>query len=73
MVEVPFEWILTAIITLASVVSSLAIIIYKLISTRLKLQDAKLEANEILIRRLQGEISSLSSGCGLPGCLYKPG
>lgn len=61
---IPTEWILMVLITLATVISTLAAIIYRQL------------ANEIatlrgIVVKLQEDVDRLSKGCGLGTCLYK--
>ena len=62
--NVPTEWILMVMIALATVISTLAAIIYRQLSTEI----ATLRG---LISRLQADVDRLSKGCGLGACLYR--
>lgn len=61
---VPTEWILTVLIALATVISTLAAIIYRQLSTEI----ATLRG---IVAKLQEDVDRLSKGCGLGTCLYK--
>lgn len=61
---IPTEWILMVLITLATVISTLAAIIYRQLSTEI----ATLRG---IVAKLQGDVDRLSRGCGLGTCLYK--
>jgi hypothetical protein len=61
---VPTEWILTVLITLATVISTLAAIIYRALSNEI----ATLRG---IVTKLQEDVQRLSQGCGLGTCLYK--
>lgn len=63
MVEIPVEWILTALLGLGGVISTLATIMWKSMNERLKTQDE-------IIKRLQDDIDRISKGCGVKGCLW---
>jgi hypothetical protein len=61
---VPTEWILMVLITLATVISTLAAIIYRSLSNEI----ASLRG---IVVKLQEDVDRLSKGCGLGTCLYK--
>jgi hypothetical protein len=61
---VPTEWILTVLIALATVISTLAAIIYRALSNEI----ATLRG---IVAKLQEDVDRLSKGCGLGTCLYK--
>ena len=61
---VPTEWILMVLITLATVISTLAAIIYRALSNEI----ATLRG---IVAKLQEDVDRLSKGCGLGTCLYK--
>jgi hypothetical protein len=61
---VPTEWILTVMIALATVISTLAAIIYRSLSNEI----ATLRG---IVTKLQDDVDRLSKGCGLGTCLYK--
>ena len=61
---VPTEWILTVLIALATVISTLAAIIYRQLATEI----ATLRS---IVVKLQEDVDRLSKGCGLGTCLYK--
>lgn len=62
--NIPIEWILAAIGTLASVISALAVIIYRSLSSEI----ASLRG---VVAKLQDDVDRLSKGCGLGVCLWK--
>lgn len=61
---VPTEWILMVLLALATVISTLAAIIYRQLSTEI----ATLRG---IVAKLQEDVDRLSKGCGLGTCLYK--
>ena len=61
---IPTEWILMVLIALATVISTLAAIIYRQLSTEI----ATLRG---IVSKLQEDVDRLSKGCGLGTCLYK--
>lgn len=61
---IPTEWILMVLITLATVISTLAAVIYRQLSTEI----ATLRG---IVVKLQEDVDRLSKGCGLGTCLYK--
>lgn len=64
LVTIPIGWILTCIGGLATVIATLAGIIYSSLNARLAAQDK-------VIEKLQADIERMSRGCGLGGCLWK--
>jgi len=61
---VPTEWILTVLIALATVISTLAAIIYRQLA-------AEIATLRTIVAKLQEDVDRLSKGCGLGTCLYK--
>jgi hypothetical protein len=61
---VPTEWILTVMIALATVISTLAAIIYRQLA-------AEIATLRGIVVKLQEDVDRLSKGCGLGACLYK--
>lgn len=61
---IPTEWILMVLITLAGVISTLAAIIYRQLST-------EIATLRTIVVKLQDDVERLSKGCGSPTCLYK--
>jgi hypothetical protein len=61
---VPTEWILTVMIALATVISTLAAIIYRSLA-------AEIATLRGIVAKLQEDVDRLSKGCGLGTCLYK--
>ena len=62
--NIPIEWILAAIGTLASVISALAAIIYRSLSSEI----ASLRG---VVAKLQDDVDRMSKGCGIGVCLWK--
>jgi hypothetical protein len=52
------------LITLAGVISTLAAIIYRQLST-------EIASLRVIVAKLQDDVDRLSKGCGLGACLYK--
>jgi hypothetical protein len=61
---IPISWILGCIGGLATVIATLAGIIYSSLSSRLAAQDK-------VIERLQQDIDRMSKGCGASGCVWR--
>ena len=61
---IPTEWILTVVLALATVISTLAAIIYRALS-------AEIATLRSIVIKLQDDVDRLSKGCGLGTCLYK--
>ena len=61
---IPTEWILMVLIALATVISTLAAIIYRQLS-------AEIATLRNIVAKLQEDVDRLSKGCGLGTCLYK--
>ena len=64
LVTIPLGWILTCIGGLATVIATLAGIIYSSLNARLAAQDK-------IIERLQEEIDRMGKGCGAAGCFWR--
>lgn len=62
--NIPTEWILSSIGGLASVVSILAVVIYKALSN-------EIASLRTVVTKLQDDVDRLSKGCGLHVCLWK--
>ena len=61
---IPTEWILMVLIALATVISTLAAIIYRSLA-------AEIATLRSIVNKLQDDVERLSKGCGLGTCLYK--
>ncbi len=61
---IPTEWILASIGGLAAVISALASVIYRALSSEI----ASLRQ---VVGKLQNDVDRLSKGCGLGVCLWK--
>lgn len=61
---IPTEWILMVLIALATVISTLAAIIYRSLA-------AEIATLRSIVTKLQDDVERLSKGCGLGTCLYK--
>ena len=61
---IPTEWILMVLIALATVISTLAAIIYRSLA-------AEIASLRSIVVKLQDDVDRLSKGCGLGTCLYK--
>jgi hypothetical protein len=62
--HIPVEWLLGVLALLASVIGTLAGIIYKSLSSEI----ASLRA---VVAKLQDDIDRLSKGCGIGACIWK--
>jgi len=62
--NVPTEWILMVLLTLAGVISTLAAIIYRQLAT-------EIATLRVIVAKLQEDVDRLSKGCGIGACLYK--
>jgi len=63
-ITLPVGWILTCIGGLATVIATLAGIIYASLNSRLAAQDK-------IIDRLQADIERMSKGCGVKECMWR--
>lgn len=61
---IPTEWILMVLLALATVISTLAAIIYRSLA-------AEIATLRGIVNKLQDDVERLSKGCGLGTCLYK--
>jgi len=61
---IPTEWILMVLLALATVISTLAAIIYRQLA-------AEIATLRVIVAKLQEDVDRLSKGCGLGTCLYK--
>jgi hypothetical protein len=61
---IPTEWILMVLLALATVISTLAAIIYRSLA-------AEIATLRTIVTKLQDDVDRLSKGCGLGTCLYK--
>ena len=61
---IPTEWILMVLIALATVISTLAAIIYRQLAN-------EIATLRVIVAKLQEDVDRLSKGCGLGTCLYK--
>lgn len=61
---IPTEWILTVVLALATVISTLAAIIYRALS-------AEIATLRGIVVKLQEDVERLAKGCGIATCLYK--
>jgi hypothetical protein len=61
---IPTEWILMVLLALATVISTLAAIIYRQLA-------AEIATLRGIVTKLQEDVDRLSKGCGLGTCLYK--
>jgi hypothetical protein len=62
--HIPIEWILGVLALLASVIGTLATVIYQSLSQRIAAQDT-------IILKLQDDVDRLSKGCGIGSCLWR--
>lgn len=62
--SVPAEWVLTAFISLAGVIGSLAGLLWATLRTRLEAQDK-------IIETLRADIVRMSKGCGVEKCMWR--
>lgn len=60
---IPVEWLLGVFATLASVIATLAGIIYHSLNSRITTQTG-------IINKLQDDVDRLSKGCGIKTCLW---
>jgi len=61
---IPTEWILMVLLALATVISTLAAIIYRQLAT-------EIATLRTIVVKLQEDVDRLSKGCGIAACLYK--
>jgi hypothetical protein len=62
--NIPTEWVLTSMGGLATVISSLAILIYRSLSS-------EITNLRIVVAKLQDDVDRMSKGCGITQCLWK--
>jgi hypothetical protein len=62
--NIPTEWVLASMGGLATVISSLAILIYRSLSS-------EITNLRIVVAKLQDDVDRLSKGCGITQCLWK--
>jgi len=62
--NIPTEWILASMGGLATVISSLAILIYRSLSS-------EITNLRIVVAKLQDDVDRLSKGCGIAACIWK--
>jgi hypothetical protein len=62
--NIPTEWVLASMGGLATVISSLAILIYRSLS-------GEITNLRIVVAKLQDDVDRLSKGCGITQCLWK--
>jgi hypothetical protein len=58
------EWILASIGTLSAVISTLALVIYRSLSS-------EITNLRIVVAKLQDDVDRLSKGCGIAACIWK--
>ena len=61
---IPTDWILMVLLALATVISTLAAIIYRQLA-------AEIATLRTIVAKLQEDVDRLSKGCGIGACLYK--
>ena len=64
MVEIPLEWIVVVLVGAGGIISTLSMIIYKSLISRLKAQDK-------IIEGMRQDVERLVEGCGVAECLWK--
>lgn len=69
--NIPTEWILGAIITMAGAMATIVGTGWQFVKSRLDAQDRLIDSYRITIVRLQDDVDRLSKGCGLHACLWK--
>ena len=62
--NIPTEWVLASMGGLATVISSLAILIYRSLSS-------EITSLRIVVGKLQDDVDRLSKGCGIGNCLWR--
>ena len=62
--NIPTEWVLASMGGLATVISSLAILIYRSLSS-------EITNLRIVVAKLQDDVDRLSKGCGIVACIWK--
>jgi hypothetical protein len=62
--NIPTEWVLASMGGLATVISSLAILIYRSLSS-------EITNLRIVVAKLQDDVDRLSKGCGIAACIWK--
>jgi hypothetical protein len=62
--NIPAEWVLASMGSLSAVISALALLIYRSLSSEI----ANLRT---VVAKLQDDVDRLSKGCGITQCLWK--
>jgi hypothetical protein len=69
--EIPIAWVLGTIISLGTVIASLAGIMWSFVKSRIEAQDKIIESQNSIITKLQDDVERMSKGCGAGGCVWK--
>lgn len=72
-INLPIGWILATIGSLAGTIAALATIMWAFMKSRLEAQDKLLDAQAIIITKLQDDVARMSKGCGADSCHWKLG
>lgn len=67
-VQLDIGWILAAIGSLCTTIATLAAVMWGFVQSRLKAQDAIIQAQSATITKLQDDVDRMSHGCGHPDC-----
>lgn len=62
--SIPADWVLTAFLSLAGVIGSLAALLWSTMRTRLEAQDR-------IIDSLRADVVRMSKGCGVENCMWR--
>lgn len=69
--EIPIAWILGTIISLGSVIGTLAALMWSFVKSRIDAQDKIIDSQSATVRSLQADVERLSHGCGIATCIWK--
>ena len=70
-VELSNAWVLAAIGTLCGTIATLASALWCFMKSRLEAQDRIIEANGVMIAKLQKDVERMTKGCGHKDCYWK--
>lgn len=70
-IVLPIGWMLATIGSLAGTIAALAAIIWAFMKSRLEAQDKLIDAQSLMITKLQDDVSRMSKGCGADTCHWK--
>lgn len=70
-ISLPIGWILATIGSLAGTIAALATIMWAFMKARLEAQDKLLDAQALVITKLQDDVARMGKGCGADHCHWR--